>query len=313
VPPPAKTAAHVGATPYLLLTLVPLFWAGNWIMGRGLASEIPPMAMTFLRWLFAILILAPFALSHVVRDWPKLRRHWKILLLLGSIGVGSHNALAYLGLNYTTATNGVILNSFIPIMIITFSWVFFRERLTRLQLAGVVVSLTGVFTILSRGSLATLSTLRLNGGDLLVILSMAMWSTYTVCLRWRPSGLHMLSFLFALMVVGDLCMLPLYLGELAFGRHMEPTVANFAALVGVALFSSVLAYIFWNRGVAEVGASVAGLFVHLMPVFGVLMAWLFLGERLAPYHVGGIALILGGIFITSRLGRKPVPVEAGTD
>ena len=152
-----------------------------------------------------------------------------------------------------------------------------------------------------------------NRGDLFVILSMAMWSTYTVCLRWRPSGLHMLTFLFVLMVIGDLCMLPFFIGELAFGRHMDPTIGNFAALVGVALFSSVLAYIFWNRGVAEVGASVAGLFVHLMPVFGVLLAWLFLGERLAPYHVGGIALILGGIFITSRLGRKAVPVEAGTD
>jgi drug/metabolite transporter (DMT)-like permease len=313
VPPPAKHAAHVGATPYLLLTLVPLFWAGNWIVGRGLAPEIPPMAMTFLRWFFAILILAPFAVPHVIRDWPKLRHHWKVLAFLGAIGVGSHNALAYLGLNYTTATNGVILNSFIPVMIITISWIFLRERLTPMQLAGVGVSLAGVFTILSRGSLATLAAFRLNGGDLLVILSMAMWSSYTVCLRWRPSGLHMLTFLFVLMVIGDLCMLPFYLGELAFGRRMAPTVANFAALFGVALFSSVLAYIFWNRAVAEVGASVAGLFVHLMPVFGVVLAWLFLGERLAPYHVVGIALILTGIFVTSWLGKKPVSVPAGTD
>ncbi len=311
--PSEKPSAHVGATPYLLLTLVPLFWAGNWIVGRGLASEIPPMAMTFLRWLFAIAILAPFAVPHVIRDWPKLRNHWKVLALLGAIGVGSHNALAYLGLNYTTATNGVILNSFIPVMIISISWIFLRERLTPMQLAGVVVSLAGVLTILSRGSLATLSEFRLNGGDLLVILSMAMWSTYTVCLRWRPSGLHMLTFLFVLMVIGDLCMLPFFVGELAFGRHMAPTPGNFAALFGVALFSSVLAYIFWNRGVAEVGASVAGLFVHLMPVFGCVLAWLFLDERLAPYHVVGIALILTGIFVTSWLGKKPVSVPAGTD
>ena len=313
VAPPEKSSTHVGATPYLLLTLVPLFWAGNWIVGRGLAPDIPPMAMTFLRWLFAILILAPFAVPHVVRDWSKLRHHWKVLAFLGAIGVGSHNALAYLGLNYTTATNGVILNSFIPVMIISISWIFLRERLTPMQLAGVVVSLAGVLTILSRGSLATLSEFRLNGGDLLVILSMAMWSSYTVCLRWRPSGLHMLTFLFVLMVVGDLCMLPFYLGELALGRHMAPTIGNFAALFGVALFSSVLAYIFWNRAVAEVGASVAGLFVHLMPVFGVVLAWLFLDERLAPYHVVGIALILTGIFVTSWLGKKPVAVPAGTD
>ena len=301
------------ASPYLLLTLTPLFWAGNWIVGRGLAADIPPMAMTFLRWLFAIVILAPFAWPRARRDWPVIRANWKSLLFLGAIGVGTHNALAYLGLNYTTATNGVILNSFIPVMIIGFSWLFLRERLAPLQLAGVCISLAGVLVILSQGSLAALASFRLNGGDLLVILSMALWSAYTICLRWRPPGLDMLSFLLVLMVVGDLCVLPLFLGELAFGRRMNVTLANVAALVSVALFSSVLAYIFWNRGVEQVGASVAGLFVHLMPAFGIVLAWVFLGERLAPFHVAGIALILTGIGITSLLGRRPVPAPLGTD
>ena len=309
----APAFAPRGANPYLLLTLTPLFWAGNWIVGRGLAADIPPMAMTFFRWFFAVLILAPFAWHHVRRDWPLVRRHWKTLLFLGAIGVGTHNAFAYLGLNYTTATNGVILNSFIPVMIIAMSWVFLRERLSPLQLAGVGVSLAGVLTILSQGSLAVLAALELNTGDLLVILSMAMWSVYTIGLRWRPSGLHMLTFLFVLMVIGDLAVLPLFLAELAFGRHMAVTPSNVAALVSVALFASVLAYIFWNRGVEQVGANVAGLFVHLMPVFGVLLAWLFLGERLALFHVAGIALILSGIGITSRMGRRPTPLPAGTD
>jgi drug/metabolite transporter (DMT)-like permease len=311
VNPPA--AAPRSANPYLLLALAPLFWACNWIVGRGLAADVPPMAMTFLRWFFALVILAPFAWRHVVREWSVVRAHWKTMLFLGAIGVGTHNALAYLGLNYTTATNGVILNSFIPVMIIALSWLFLRERLTGVQLAGVGVSLAGVLAILSRGSLDALASFRLNAGDLLVILSMAMWSTYTICLRWRPPGLDMLTFLFVLIVVGDLCVLPFFLGELAFGRPIVLTLANLAALVFVALFSSVLGYIFWNRGVEQVGASVAGLFVHLMPVFGVVLAWIFLGERLAPFHVAGIALILTGIWITSRLGRRPAPAPAGTD
>jgi len=227
------------------------------------------------------------------------------------VGIGSHNALAYLGLNYTTATNGVILNSFIPVMIIAIAWIFLRQRLTRLQVAGVAISLAGVLTILSGGSLAALAAFRLNGGDLLVILSMAMWSTYTILLRWRPAGLHMLSFLFTIAVIGDAFMLPFWLGEQALGYRMTWSWQAFAALASVALFSSVLAYIFWNRGVEEVGPQVAGLFVHLMPVFGVLLAWLFLGERLALFHVAGIGLILAGIGITSRRGRGAVP--AGTD
>ncbi len=311
-PAPQHSGFH-GVSPFLLLTLTPLFWAGNWIVGRGLAPQVPPMALTFLRWLFAIAVLAPFAWPHVRRDWPIVRRRWKTMLFLGAIGVGTHNALAYLGLNYTTATNGVILNSFIPVMIIAFSWLFLRETLSPLQLAGVAVSLGGVLSILSRGDLAALASFRLNVGDLLVILSMAMWSTYTICLRWRPPGLHMLSFLFVLMIVGDLCVLPFAAAEYAFGRHMVVTLPNLAAIFGVSLFSSVAAYIFWNRGVEQVGASVAGLFIHLMPVFGVLLAWTFLGERLAPYHVAGIALILTGIFVTSRLGRRAAPAPAGTD
>ena len=145
-PPPATRAS-----PYLLLTLTPFFWACNWIVGRALARRIPPMAMTFFRWLFAI--ADPRAVRAAATSDATgrvVRANWAMLLLLGAVGVGTHNALAYLGLNYTTATNGVILNSFIPVMIVAMSWIFLRERLTPLQLAGVGVSLGGVFTILSR-------------------------------------------------------------------------------------------------------------------------------------------------------------------
>ena len=304
-----RTAPHV--SPYLLLTLTPLFWSCNWIAGRAMHDDVPPLAMTFFRWLFSVAILAPFAWRHVRRDWPTVRAHWKTLVVLGAIGIGSHNALAYVGLNFTSATNGVILNSFIPVMIIAMAWAFFDERLTSLQLAGVAVSLGGVLAILSRGSLETLAAFRLNAGDLFVILSMAMWALYTVLLRHRPPGMHMLSFLLTIAVVGDLFVLPFWLGEMALSRTMVWTPGTFVALLGVAAFSSVLAYVFWNRGVELVGAQVAGLFVHLMPVFGAILAWLFLDERLEVYHVAGIVLILTGIAITSRRGRPAAP--AGTD
>jgi drug/metabolite transporter (DMT)-like permease len=297
---PSVSARARSVSPYLLLTLTPFFWACNWIIGRGLSTSIPPMAMTFYRWLFAILILAPFAWPHLKREWPIVWRNRRTMLLLGIIGVGSHNALAYLGLNYTTAMNGVILNSFIPVMIISLSWIVLRQRLAPVQLAGVGVSLAGVLAILSQGSVETLASFQLNRGDLFVILSLLLWSIYTICLRWKPAGLHMLTFLFVIACVGDTGVLPFYLAETAMGSTMTFTLVNFAALLGVALFSSVLAYIFWNRGVEQVGASVAGLFVHLMPVFGTILAWLFLGEQLHAYHIIGIAFILTGIYVTSR-------------
>jgi len=298
-------AHHI--SPFLLLTSTPFFWACNWIIGRGLSASIPPMAMTFYRWLFAILILAPFAWPHLKRDWPVIWKNRRSMLLLGMVGVGSHNALAYLGLNFTTAINGVILNSFIPVMIIALSWIFLRQRLSPIQLAGVTISLSGVLAILSRGSLETLATLTLNRGDLFVILSMLLWSIYTICLRWKPPGLNMLSFLLVIACIGDTDILPFYLVETALGFRASFTALNIAALLGVALFSSVLAYIFWNRGVEQVGASVAGLFVHLMPVFGTILAWIFLDEKLQAFHIAGIALILTGIYVTSRKAAPPVP------
>ena len=265
------------------------------------------MAMTFYRWFFALLILAPFAWPHLRREWRIVRRHRGALLLLGIVGVGTHNALTYLGLNYTTAINGVILNSFIPVMIIALSRIFLRQSMSRVQLVGVCVSLGGVLAILSGGSLERLASLTLNRGDLLIILAMLLWSVYTIGLRWRPAGLHMLTFLFVIACVGDAAVLPLYLSEMALGARMAFSWLNLAALLFVATFSSVLAYIFWNRGVEQVGANVAGLFVHLMPVFGTILAWLLLGERLLPFHVVGIALILTGIYVTSRAAPPPVP------
>jgi drug/metabolite transporter (DMT)-like permease len=293
-----------GMSPYVLLVLAPLFWSCNWIAGRWLAQDVPPLARTFYRWFFALVILAPFALPKLRRDAPLVRRHWRALLGLGIIGIGTNNALAYLGLRYTTAVNGVILNSFIPVMIVALSWGFLRERLAALQVAGIALSLGGVLTILSHGSLAALATFSVNGGDLLIIVSMAMWSIYTIGLRYRPPGMHVLSFLFVIACIGDLAILPMYLLESALGLPMHWTLPGALALAGVALFSSVLAYVFWNRGVERVGANVAGLFVHLMPVFGVILAWLVLDEHLAPFHVAGIVLILCGIFVTSRFAPR---------
>ena len=269
--------------------------------------------MAFFRWFFAALILVPFAVPWLRADGPALRRSWKILLFLGGMGMAAQNGLVYLGLHYTTATNGIMLNPFIPIMIIAMSWLFLREPISAIQGAGVAVSLLGVLAIVSRGSIETLIAFRLNSGDLLVILSMVAWALYTIALRYAPRDVHPLSLLFALACAGLIWLTPLAAGEFVLGFRMAPTLPNFAALAFVATLPSVVAYIFWNRGVEQVGPNVAGLFIHLMPAFGVALAWLFLGEHLYLYHIAGIALILTGIWITSRLGRGTVKLPGAID
>lgn len=295
------------ASPYLLLTLTVLFWSINWVIGRAIAGHVSPLALTFIRWVVAFAIMLPFALPQIRAQWPAIRRHWKLIAWLGFWGTGLHNAFAYAGLHYTTATNGVILNSSVPIMIIVVGWLAYRDTITRGQALGVAISFTGVLSILTRGDLGVLATFALNKGDLIVLAGMIFWAAYTVFLRMKPAELGGLAMLTCCSVVGIVLLLPLFAAEMIFwGGHIEVRPATLAAMAYVAIFPSFVGYVFWNRAVAEVGSNVAGIFMHLMPVFGSVLAWIFLGERIELFHVVGIALILGGITLTSR-GRRAVP------
>ena len=303
--PGRASAFH--ASPYLLLSLTSLFWSLNWVVGRALVGHVSPFALTFIRWLVAIAVMMPFAWPDIRAHWPAIRRNWKVIAWLGFWGTGLHNLFAYVGLQYTTATNGVILNSSIPIMIILLGWLIYRDTITRLQALGVVVSLAGVLSILTRGDLSVLAHLSLNKGDLIILCGMVFWAAYTIFLRLKPAEISGLALLACCGVVGVAILFPLFLFEMAFqdGR-VEFTPATLGAMLYVGIFPSFVGYIFWNRGVAEVGSNVAGLFIHLMPAFGSILAWLFLDERILPFHVAGIALILAGIALTSR-GRRVVP------
>lgn len=297
------------ASPYLLLSLTSLFWSLNWVIGRAIVGHVSPIALTFARWTIAVAVMMPFAWPHIRGHWPTIRRNWKAIVWLAFWGTGLHNAFAYVGLQYTTATNGVILNSSIPVMIIVLGWIIYRETITRLQAVGVVISLSGILAIISRGDLAVLAQLSLNKGDLIVLAGMAFWAAYTVLLRMKPAGLPGLALLACCGSIGVLLLLPLLAFEMLFmdGR-VELTPATVGAMLYIGTFPSFIGYIFWNRGVAEVGPNVAGIFVHLMPAFGALLAWLFLGERIQAYHFVGIALILAGIALTTRGHRAdPAP------
>ena len=292
------------ASPYLLLSLTSLFWSLNWVIGRAIVGHVSPLALTFIRWLVAVAVMMPFAWPGIRRHWPIIRRHWKAIAWIGFWGTGLHNAFAYVGLQYTTATNGVILNSAIPVMIILLGWLIYRETISGRQAVGVTVSVVGILAIVCRGDPSVLATLSLNKGDLILLVGMAFWAAYTVLLRMKPEGLPGLTLLACCGCVGLMLLLPLAAFEMLFldGR-VELSAATISAMLYVGIFPSFVGYVFWNRGVAEVGPNVAGIFVHLMPAFGALLAWLFLDERIYLFHIVGIALILAGIALTTR-GRK---------
>jgi drug/metabolite transporter (DMT)-like permease len=295
------------ASPYLLLSLTSFIWSLNWVIGRAIVGQVSPFALAFARWVVAVCVMLPFAWPQIRAHWPSIRRNWKTIVWLGAWGTGLHNVFAYLGLHYTTATNGVILNSSIPVMIIVLGWLIYRDTITRIQAVGVVVSLAGILAIISHGDLAVITQLELNKGDLIVLVGMVFWAAYTVFLRMKPDDLPGLAMLACCGMVGVLLLLPLFIAEMLFFEGVVRfTPATVAAMLYVGIFPSFVGYVFWNRGVAEVGSNIAGIFVHLMPAFGALLAWLFLGERIHVFHIVGIALILAGITLTTR-GHRVVP------
>ena len=291
---------HFYTNPYLLLTLTVLFWSGNMVLGRGIRADVPPLALAFWRWAIAFALVLPLAWPHFRAQWPLLKKGWKPVLILGVLGVGGYNTFAYIALQYTSATNAVLLNSFIPVATIAISWAFLGKHLRRLEGIGVVISLCGALTIVARGDLAVLAHLNLNAGDVWMLGAVLVWAIYTVGLAWRPAGVHPMLMLAAMTAVGLAALAPAWLWEMAQGRHINVSPGSLASLAYVGIFPSFLGYIFYNRGVAEVGANKASLFIHLMPVFGTLLSAIFLAEIPHWYHYLGIALIFSGIWLTMK-------------
>ena len=299
-----KTAAPNVSTAYLLLVLTALFWAGNWVIARGLQGHMSPIAMAFWRWLGAFVILQPFVAAPLARERHIIRRSWKVLAVLGVLGVTAFNTLTYTGLKFTTATNAVLLNSVIPILIIAINVIFLREPLGARQAAGVAVSLAGVLIIVAHGDLDALLHFRLNPGDIWVLGAMLCWAIYTVLLRWRPRELSSRAFTGSVVAIGVVVLLPIFAWDYGEGHRTQWGPVTWAAVAYFAVFPSVLAYFFWNAAVERVGGERAGTFLHLMPLFGAVLAWIFLGESLLWYHFAGAALIFSGLFITSRTSRR---------
>jgi drug/metabolite transporter (DMT)-like permease len=290
--------------PYLLLTLTSLFWAGNAVVGRAIVAEIPPVTLAQIRWCLALLIIVPIAWPSLRADLPVIRRHIGIVVLLSLTGVTAFNTLQYWSLQYTTAINVSVMQSSAPLLIGLWSWALWRDPLTRGQLAGIVTSLVGVLLIISGGEPARLASLTLNVGDVAILVAIAIYALYSALLRKRP-GIAPISFLAATIVIGTVLLIPITLVEYAFGARIEHMSAGgYAALAYVAVFPSILAYMFFNRGVQLIGANRAGPFFHLIPLFGSLLAIVFLGERPGWHHLVGAVLIIGGVFVAGHRPRS---------
>lgn len=292
----------------LFLTLPPLLWAGNAVVGRLLVGTVPPLALSGLRWALASLILLPLG-RRVFRDPQALRERWPYLALLGFLGVGCYNAMQYFALQTSTPINVTLIASSLPLWMLAVGALFYGEHPTRRQLLGAFLSLAGVALVLSRGQLAVLLNLRLVPGDLLMLLAIALWAWYSWLLArppahmrgearppWGWAELLLVQVLFGAVCAGAAAGVEAVVDPAAI--HWSPWVL--LALVYVAIGPSVLAYRFWGMGVATVGPAIAAFFNNLTPLFAAVMSAAWLGEAPHWYHVAAFVLIAAGIIVTSR-------------
>ncbi|MFC4625100.1 DMT family transporter [Daeguia caeni] len=292
----------------LLLALPPLFWAGNFIAGRAMQGTVPPMALSFWRWVIALIVLLPFGLAAMRRDLAKYWAYrWRIIAI-SITGVFAFNSLVYAGLQTTTASNGLLLNSFIPILVVLFAALFYGQRISAGQACGLALSFAGVLTIIMHGDWTRLIALTFSTGDLIIFCAMISWAFYTLWLRGIPADINRVGLLIVQIIVALFLLVPLYLWERASGAETIINAHSLAALAYIGLFPSVIAYLLYNFAVARLGAAQAGLSIHLMPMFGVVLAIIFLDETIHLYHVIGISAIIFGIVIASR--KKAVRAKA---
>lgn len=299
-PPVTRSASTwLMSKPYLLLSLTSLFWAGNVVLGRFVAGKIPPMTLSFIRWSAAFFIVLPFAWKYLAKDWPAIRKQFGLMVVLSFTGIATFNCLGYWSLQYTQALNALLLQSTGPLFVALFALLLFGIRLTWAQTIGITISMAGVLVILLRGDVETLSSIQFNKGDIGYTLALVIFGLYSALAAKRPL-IHPLSFLAFTTGCGALFIIPLIAWEIGNGQYMTVSAVTMAALVYVAIFPSTLAYLFFNRGIELIGPNRAAPFFHLIPVFGSVLAIVFLGERPQLFHVVGYALVLAGVFIAAR-------------
>ena len=295
----APAARGLFGNAYLLLALASLCWSGNHLMGRAIAGHVPPLTISTLRWLLAAAILYPFVRSQLRRDWPAIRQKLGVLTYLSLLGGGVFGALQFVGLQLTTALNVSVMNSLGPVFIAAASAAMFRDRLTGGQFAGIVISLIGVLVIISKLDPAVFSDLGFNIGDIIVFLNMVLWAVYSASLRWRPK-IHPISFMFMFALISGVVMFPTSVWEYSTGFVLRPTLLTFSAIAFVTVFSTIVAFVSWARGVELIGPNRAGVFLHLIPIYSALLTGALLGEPLRFYHVVGFVLILIGVWCAAR-------------
>jgi len=284
------------------LALTNLFWAGNAIVARFVVDDIPPLTLVFGRWLLAFIFLFPFVLPHIKKSWPLIRERWFVIIVLGMMCIATYNSVLYLAAHATTAINITLVSTSLPLIVLLASWLLLKVRPSNWQLMGIAISLAGVFIVISRGKVALFFDLfgaGFNRGDLMIFGLAILWAIYSVMLRKYPIPLHPIVLLSVLVAAGLPLLSILFVIEIMSLPEFSLSSADAPIFIYIAIFPSILAYLFWNHGVKTLGPNISALSCYLMPLFTAILATSILGETLYWYHFAGGILILIGLYFGS--------------
>ncbi len=301
-----QAAAGAGRLPiplaYTMLVLTALFWGGTTVAARAAAGDIPPLTLTFWRWTIAFVLFIPFGYRAFWRQRALYARHWKLMIGFSFLGIVGFTIFYFMGLERTTAINASLLHGVLPVIIVLISLIILRTGVDRVQVLGIVLATAGSANIVLGGDWSRLQDFSLNPGDLLLLAGMLCWALYTVCLRWLPDDVDPIGMIFVLAGLSVPMLAPFYALDIAAGRDFELSAGNISLILYTAVFSSVIAYLFWNKSVARLGANAAGFSHYLIPVFGTVLSVVLLGESLEKFHMIAIALIFAGLYLCTSRG-----------
>ncbi len=288
---------------YVLLTLAPLMWGANAVIGKMAASHLSSIELTFFRWFIAVIFMFLVTKKIIIQDWPVIKKYWRRLFFMGVFGFVGFNLFLYSALHHTTAINVAIAQAAIPMVIILLNRIFFAQAVFAVQILGVTLAILGVVVTVARGDIQGLLAGNLNRGDAMMIGSVCCYAFYSLSLRYKPK-MNDFSFVFALAVASLLFMLPLMGWSVI--EYSLPTLnlSSIAIIIFVAIFPSFFAQLCYAKGIAKIGANRGGVFINLVPIFGAVLAVLVLQEKFQLYHFIGLALVLTGIALSEWIVRK---------
>ena len=286
---------------YLFLTLAALFWSGNFIVGKAASTyEIPPFSLNFYRWFFAFLILFPFTYKEVINKKDYVFENLGLFIILGITSITIFNSIVYYSLYYTQVISGILMISTIPVWILFFASFLKIERTNLFQILGVILSLTGVLFIVTKADIQLIKELEFNKGDLSIVIGMLSWAIYSALLRKKTHPISQLALLEIIIICGFIFLVPIYFIEMSFGNKIILGLPFILTLGYVVLFPGIFAFLFWIKGIDIIGANRSGVFLHLMTIFGALMAIVILGEKFMFYHFLGAIFIIAGITLSNK-------------